>query len=81
MAKGTAATIRLYMFLVFSDLMCDAFLSIRILFLAYMVMCTEMITTWVSEFGLHRRNDSIWSCCIAFVSIDGSKGYYCLPFA
>jgi hypothetical protein len=35
-----------------SDFACDLFLSLRIIFLSYMVMCTEMITTWVSSFSL-----------------------------
>ncbi len=49
LARGRGASIAHYIALVNSDFMCDLFLSLRILFLAYMVMCTEMITTWVSH--------------------------------
>ena len=56
-ARGVTAALRLYVFLVNSDLLCDVFLSIRILFLAYMVMCTEMITTWVRALSLIVETD------------------------
>jgi hypothetical protein len=53
LAHGTAAATLHCMALIIGDFMCDLFLSLRILFLAYMVMCTEMITTWVSlEFAV-----------------------------
>ncbi len=47
LARGWAASAGLYLYLVQSDFLCDVFLSLRVLFLAYMVMCSEMITTWV----------------------------------
>ena len=49
LVRGWLWTFAHYAALVNSDFMCDLFLSLRIIFLAYMVMCTEMITTWVSE--------------------------------
>jgi hypothetical protein len=45
--RGRLWAVMHYAALVNSDLMSDLFLSLRIIFLAYMVMCTEMITTWV----------------------------------
>jgi hypothetical protein len=47
LARSRSSVIFQYLVLVIGDFLCDIFLSIRILFLAYMVMCTEMITTWV----------------------------------